>query len=278
MHNDFSSAAQDHSGPGLSPQDLACLRQAKAILEYPGLTMRLTSLIGMPLEKAVARLPASWSQQVGQVTHAALVKAANAALFTLEDAPGKPASNRVHKWGAALSGGVGGFFGLAALALELPVSTTLMLRSVADVARSHGESLALPDTQRACIEVFALGGRTAQDDAAESGYFAVRAALAQSVTEAGRFVAEKGLADQGAPLMVALIARVAKRFGVQVSQKAAAQAVPAIGAAGGAAVNSLFMAHFQRMAQGHFIVRRLERQYGKLRVQQAYQALHVSAP
>jgi len=196
----------------------------------------------------------------------------------LKDAPGKPASNRAHKLGAAISGGVGGFFGLAALALELPVSTTLMLRSVADVARSHGESLAHPDTQRACIEVFALGGRSQQDDAAESGYFAVRAALAQSVTEAGRFVAEKGLADQGAPLMVAVIARVAKRFGVQVSQKAAAQAVPAIGAVGGAAINSLFMTHFQRMAQGHFIVRQLERQYGAQLVQQAYAALQVSAP
>ena len=47
-----------------------------------------------------------------------------------------------------------------------------------------------------------------------------------------------------------------------VSQKVAAQAVPLIGAAGGGAINVLFMNHFQQMARSHFIVRRLERAYG----------------
>jgi hypothetical protein len=48
-----------------------------------------------------------------------------------------------------------------------------------------------------------------------------------------------------------------------VSEKTAAQAIPAIGAAGGALINALFIDHFQDMARGHFIVRRLERKYGK---------------
>lgn len=41
--------------------------------------------------------------------------------------------------------------------------------------------------------------------------------------------------------------------------KAAAQAVAAIGAVGGVAINTLFIDHFQDMAKGHFIVRKLER-------------------
>jgi EcsC protein family len=56
-------------------------------------------------------------------------------------------------------------------------------------------------------------------------------------------------------------------FGVVVTQKLAAQAIPLVGALGGAAVNYAFIEHFQDMARGHFIVRRLERAYGKEVVQ-----------
>ena len=39
------------------------------------------------------------------------------------------------------SGAAGGAFGLATLPLELPVSTVIMLRSIADIAISEGEDL-----------------------------------------------------------------------------------------------------------------------------------------
>jgi hypothetical protein len=38
---------------------------------------------------------------------------------------------------------------------------------------------------------------------------------------------------------------------------------PVVGAVGGAAVNLIFMNHFQRIAEGHFTIRRLERIYGR---------------
>jgi len=41
---------------------------------------------------------------------------------------------------------------------------------------------------------------------------------------------------EGGPVLVRLIAQIASRFGVVVTQKLAAQAVPVIGALGGAAV------------------------------------------
>jgi hypothetical protein len=41
----------------------------------------------------------------------------------------------------ATTGGVGGLFGLPALAIELPISTTIMLRSIADIARSEDEDI-----------------------------------------------------------------------------------------------------------------------------------------
>jgi hypothetical protein len=67
------------------------------------------------------------------------------------------------------------------------------------------------------------------------------------------------------------IAQIASRFGVVVTQKLAAQAVPVIGALGGAAVNYAFIDHFQEVARAHFVVRRLERRYGKDAVRAAYE-------
>jgi hypothetical protein len=63
---------------------------------------------------------------------------------------------------------------------------------------------------------------------------------------------------------------VAARFGVVVTQKVAAQALPLVGALGGAAVNYAFIEHFQEIARGHFTVRRLERIYGKGRIRAEY--------
>lgn len=258
----------------LSPADLQALRQARDLLENPGLAARMTNLIGAPVEKFLDRLPEGWSAQIGQVTRLALSKAADAALFTLGDKPGGRSSDRWHKIGAAATGGVGGFFGLAGLAVELPISTTIMMRSIADIARSEGESLADPHTRLACLEVFALGGRSRADDGAESGYYVVRAALARAVSQAAEYAAGQVAVEKAAPpALMRLITMVAERFGLQITEKAAAQAVPAIGAVGGALINTLFIDHFQDMARGHFIIRRLERRYGEDAVRLAYEGL-----
>lgn len=257
----------------LSDNDMRALQAAKNLLENPGLAARLTNFIGAPIELGLKQLPANWSGMIGSVTQRALVKASEAAIFTMKDIPGEASANIWHKLAVAVSGGVGGFFGLGAMAAELPVSTTIMLRSIADVARSEGESISDVETKMACLEVFAFGGKSVSDDGTESGYFAVRTMLGKSVGDAVQFISEKGFAEKGAPVLVRFFSKLAERFGVQVTQKAAAQAIPAIGAAGGAVVNTIFMDHFQDMARGHFIVRRLERDYGKQTVRAVYDSL-----
>ena len=162
---------------------------------------------------------------------------------------------------------------MPALALELPISTTIMLRSIADIARSEGEDLNDPHVKIECIQVFALGGSSKNDDASETGYFAVRTALARTVSDAAQHIASKGLTRESAPVLLRLISRVSSRFGVVVSEKVAVQAIPLIGAAGGALINSLFINHFQDVARGHFIIRRLEKRYGENEVRKQYQQL-----
>ncbi len=68
-----------------------------------------------------------------------------------------------------------------------------------------------------------------------------------------------------------LLARVAARWGLVLGEKFAAQAVPLLGAAAGAALNTAFLAHYRRLARAHFSIRRLERQYG-------HAAIHAAAP
>ncbi len=251
-------------------KDLNDLKKAKTILENPGVAAKITGFIGTPIEKGFELLPNNWNMKIGELTQTALTKAVHAAVFTMKDTPGEESSNKWHKLAVATTGGIGGFFGLPALSVELPVSTTIMLRSIADIARSEEANIFSEESKIACIEVFALGGPNSSDDASESGYFAVRAALAQSVAKVAEYMAEKGLAEEGAPALVRLIIQIAERFSIQVSEKAAAQAIPAIGAAGGAIINTLFIDHFQDMARGHFIVRRLEKKYGSEIVKETY--------
>ena len=75
--------------------------------------------------------------------------------------------------------------------------------------------------------------------------------------------------------MVRFLTQVAARFGIVVTQKFAAQAVPVIGAFGGAVVNYAFIDHFQDVARGHFTVRRLERIYGKDEIRREYDRIRA---
>jgi len=257
----------------LSYEDLEALRYAKALLENPGLAAKITGLIGMPIEKALTLLPGKWAQVVNEATRKSLETALQAALLTLDDKPLANSWEFLHKLAVAATGAGGGALGLLGLPVELPLSTTIMLRSIADIARSEGERLRMPDAKLACLEVFALGGPSKSDDASESAYFLMRGALAKSVSEAAGYIAQRGLVEEGAPAIVRLIAQLATRFGVNVSEKVAAQAVPVIGAAGGMVINVLFIDHFQEMARGHFIVRRLERTYDPQLVRGEYEGV-----
>jgi hypothetical protein len=256
----------------MTEEDLAALEAAVQLLETPGLAARLTDMLGKPIELIGKALPPSVSKEITAAAFKAIELALKAALLTMRHKP-KAASKLLHKALATATGTAGGAFGLATLPIELPVSTLIMLRSIADIARSEGENLSDPETALWCVQVFALGGRAGSTDPSQSGYFAVRTALATSVTEAAKYIAERGVIEEGAPVLVRFLTQVAARFGLVLTEKVAAQAVPVLGALGGGAVNYVFIEHFQAMAQGHFTVGRLERKYGKSYVRTEYDRL-----
>jgi hypothetical protein len=260
----------------MAPDDLAALERAVRLLEHPSLAARLTNMAGKPVELIGLALPASAARTIATATSKALEVALQAALRTMPQKP-QAGSRLLHKALATASGAAGGALGLLALPFELPVSTVIMLRSITDIARSEGEDPTEPEAALSCLQVFALGGRAGSDDASESGYFAVRGMLAKTVSEAARFIGERGVVQEGSPLLLRFITQVASRFGVVVSQKVAAQALPVLGALGGAAVNYAFMDHFQDIARSHFTIRRLERTYGKELVRSEYERINLGA-
>jgi hypothetical protein len=158
--------------------------------------------------------------------------------------PKKPKSNPLHKLAATASGIASGFIGLPGVLFDIPFTTTAILRSIAEVARDFGEDITSEETKRVCLEVLAFGGPNAADDETEIGYWATRIGMNHIAVNL-------------------LIKSAASRFGMVVSEKILAQAVPLAGAIAGGALNYAFTDYYQSMARVQFCLRALDRRTGQ---------------
>lgn len=271
----------------LSIEDRQALERAMRELERTSLAIRLSAILGRKAGAIGSMLPGNIAAIANRAAEAAVRCGLDLALRSLAGKPLKD-RRRMHKSIAVLAGAAGGAFGISSLPVELPFSTTIMLRSIADIARAEGQDLSDPRTAIACLEVFALGRGQGSDQvvtadvdesnfrdrtAVETGYFALRALLAKSVNEAASYLAARGTTLEAAPALVRLVAQIGSHFGVAVSQKFMAQSIPLLGAAGGAAINYAFVEHFQTVARGHFTVLRLERRYGASIIRAEYERM-----
>jgi len=259
------------------------IAQCRQVLEKPSLAIRIADKLGKPLEwllNGVGEISPSVAKKIATVTRKALMSTLSMAIKTF---PGTPARGNVHaevrgkvrhKLFVSATGAAGGALGLAGLAVELPASTTIMMRSIADIARQLGHDITRPNIQLECLQVFALGSsRSTADDAAENTYFSTRIALARTLSEAAEYIAVRGLGAREAPVLVRFIAAVASRFEISVSEKAVAQALPAVGAVTAATINLVFLNHFQKMADAHFRILALEAKHGRAAVRRVYNRL-----
>lgn len=255
----------------LSADDRSSLQTAKRQMEDLGWAMRGLNKMGNVIETKINLLPQKQQIWLQHLSYKVLHTVVKSNLLSMNSAKSKSPLNRTYKALVTTSGAVGGAFGASAFAVDLSLATKLMMRSIMDIARSEGEDLAALDTQLACLQVFALGGKSKHDDSLETGYYASRVAINTSIK--GGTKALQGLLKGTSNPLLQFIAGVAARFSVQVSEKFVAQAIPVIGAAGGASVNLAFIHHFQNMAQAHFAIRRLERKYGEELVKEHYERL-----
>ncbi len=237
----------------LSQDDRDALwRVAQIMAEEKGIIMTLTSVLGGVLEYRASQAAdfaskafgSEWREAVQDATHSALIKAFDLGTLGMDADGEREPWDWFNKIFVSVSGGVTGLFGLPGALADIPISTSMIMRSVAEIARAQGEDISDPAVRLACLEVFALGGPEEGDDGADIGYWATRAALAHAAIEAA-------------------IRTIAAKFSVVLTEKTMAMAVPAVGAATGALLNWTFMNYYQEMARVHFIVRRLERTYGQ---------------
>src|ERR1700736_352298 len=170
----------------LSPADKEALAAAVRRLESPSLAGRLAALAGKPVGLIQRALPAAASTAVATVAKHALERALDVALYSLKNRR-LTGERKFHSGLACTSGAISGAFGLPALAVELPITATIMLRAIAAIAREEGEDLADPRTGLAVLEVFALGACAPNREMPESDYFAVRDLLARALVEVADF-------------------------------------------------------------------------------------------
>lgn len=257
-------------------EELKFLNEATDFFRDPGLVVRGLAFLGKPVEALHDRLPSKAKGAISTATRKAVEKGLVAAINTIQKNSGvgeikkSEASTWIHKGSATLTGAVAGFFGLPALAVELPVTTVLILRGISDQARLFGFDLNQVETRLECLMIFALGSSsTTKDDAVESSYFLARAAHAQVLKQAADFVAKLSAQEMldavnkgSAPILVKLITHIAKLFEIRVSQKVLAEMVPVVGAVGGGALNYAFTDFYCKTARYHFGIRALENSYG----------------
>lgn len=281
----------------VNEEDLKILKQSVYLLESPALITQITNAISEFGAKFIPEIPNGAKNKIVGIAESALHSVFDIANSTMEDLQ-QDSSPWFHKIAVAASGGAGGLFGLPAILVELPVSTTIMMRSILDIARAEGFSLKEPTTKEECIKVFALeGNKSDKDDNAESGYYTSRLALdritqfaiqsaneaaakaaAQAATKAAEQAAvntaNKATEKTAGDVIIKLIQTVASKFGVTLEAQAAAKLVPVLGAVTGATLNTLFINHYQNMAKGHFAVLKLEKKYSQEIIQDLYNRIY----
>ncbi len=201
-----------------------------------GVGMQVLNLIGGTADGLIDRLPEPVRNRLDGATEAALgvaMRAAHGSRRVVGDQP---------EWlniaATTAMGAAGGFGGLPSALAELPVTTTVLLRSIQGVAVEYGFDPDAENVQFDCIQVFAAAGPLEGDDGVDLAFLSARAALS------------------GAALQ-SLIARIAPRFATVLGQKLAAQTVPVLGAVAGAATNYAFTSYYTEIAHVHFGLRKL---------------------
>ncbi len=200
----------------------------------PGI--QLLNVIGGRAEALVERLPEPVRGRLEAGTVQALEVAMAAAHRSRGMVGGQPAW--LNRAVTTAAGAVGGFGGLPGALAELPITTTILLRAIQDVAGEYGFDPAEQGVRFDCVQVFAAAGPLDHDDGADLAFLTTRVAMTGKA-------------------MQALITKVAPRLSVVLGQKLAAQTVPVLGAAAGAATNYAFTSYYQQMAHVHFGLRRL---------------------
>lgn len=202
----------------------------------------LLNRLGTRGETLLNRLPSPVRARLEGATQDALHHAMRAARGSRSVMPQQP--GWIMQAAVTAMGMAGGMGGLGTAMVELPMTVTMLLRAIEDVALEQGFALNEPGLDHDCLAVFAAAGPLAGDDGTDLAFLTTRMALSGKAVQA-------------------MIARVAPRLAAALGEKLAAQTVPLLGAAAGGTINWTYTRYYQRMAGVHFGLRRLAIEAGR---------------
>jgi len=198
--------------------------------------MQLLNLLGGSVDDLIQQLPVAVQDRLTGATEKALNIALGVATESRRAVPDQ--AGWLNSAVATTMGAVGGFGGISSSLIELPVTTTILLRAIQGVAVDQGFEVESEAVRFDCIRVIGSAGPLARDDGTNLGFLSARITLTGAT-------------------MQRVIATVATRFAAALGHKLAAQTVPVLGALAGAATNYVYTSYYQEMAYIHFRLRRL---------------------
>lgn len=201
-----------------------------------GAGVKLLNRLGGSAESLLEQLPEPVRNGLTGATEQALWLAIHAAQGSRRTVPDQ--EPWVNTAVATAMGAAGGLGGVSTALIELPATTTMLLRSIQGAAAREGFDPAEENVKFDCVRVLSAAGPLSFDDGADLGFFSVRLTLT-------------------GPAMQRLIAAVAPRLSVVLGQKLAAQSVPVLGALAGGGTNYVYTRYYQQIARVHFGLRRL---------------------
>ena len=213
---------------------------ARAYRRASGPIMTLMQKLGGTFESQIDHLPDPIRAQMERVIVAALTQAHNLTAFSEK---GPDLGRGGVMMAAMATGAAGGSGGLATSLVELPVTITVFMHAIRAEARAAGFD---PDTdgiRAACLEVFSDATPLREDDGMNTAFLSARMTLT-------------------GPALHKLIATIAPRLALVLGQKLAAQTVPVLGAASGAAVNAAYLRYYREIARIRFALMRLAQSHG----------------
>lgn len=221
----------------LPPEVVAQIRELAARhRKASGGAMDLINALGGRAEGWLDRLPGPVRRGLNGATRSALEQAARMAQSSRSTVPDQP--SWINSAVGAVMGAAGGLGGAPTALAELPITVTLLMRVIQGAAADNGFDPSEESIQFDCMTVFGSAGPMKADDGAETAFLSARLAL------------------NGAALHK-IVATVAPRLAAAMGQKLAAQSVPILGAAAGAAINYSYINYYRDMAHIHFALRRL---------------------
>ncbi|OUR95729.1 hypothetical protein A9Q84_14605 [Halobacteriovorax marinus] len=277
----------------ITNEELDFLLKAKVFLEEESVLIKISNILGKPLELLHQVLPENLETNITKYIHKSLTGALSIAMKTSkEDSSGKTfdeaikgtSSKRIlHNCLTATTGVLGGFFGEAGLIVELPITTTLIMRNIVEVGSQYEGLRSSPDFSLQCLEVFTLGSsKSSEDDALDSTYYSSRMAMSQVMRDGSQFIAansakvvlENAQKGTASPILT-FITRVAAQFELVVTEKMLAEMIPVVGAVSGAALNVAFTDYYGKASKYHFGIIYLEEKYGKNIIEDIYNDLEI---